>query len=64
MVSDELGVQLHDRATRGDALSEEEQRQLNDLNLPLTLPCHLLLASPPSSTWRTDNKLFSGFCMK
>ncbi len=28
MVSDELGKQLHDRATRGDALSIEEQAQL------------------------------------
>lgn len=30
MVTNELGQQLHDRATRGDALSEEEQRQLNE----------------------------------
>ncbi len=28
MVSDELGKQLHDRATRGKALSAEEQTQL------------------------------------
>ena len=30
MVSDELGKQLHDRATRGEALSPEEQAQLKD----------------------------------
>lgn len=30
MVTTELGQQLHDRATRGDALSAEEQRQLNE----------------------------------
>jgi hypothetical protein len=30
MVTNELGQQLHDRATRGEALSEEEQRQLNE----------------------------------
>lgn len=30
MVSDKLGEQLHDRATRGEALSEEEQAQLED----------------------------------
>ena len=29
MVSDELGKQLHDRATRGETLSAEEQRQLD-----------------------------------
>lgn len=29
MISDELGKQLHDRATRGESLSEEEQRQLD-----------------------------------
>jgi hypothetical protein len=29
MVSDELGEQLHDRATRGETLSVEEQRQLD-----------------------------------
>jgi peptidoglycan hydrolase CwlO-like protein len=29
MVSDELGKQLHDRATRGETLSVEEQRQLD-----------------------------------
>ena len=28
MVSDELGKQLHDRATRGEALTIEEQAQL------------------------------------
>jgi peptidoglycan hydrolase CwlO-like protein len=30
MVSDELGKQLHDRATRGEALSVEERAQLED----------------------------------
>jgi hypothetical protein len=30
MVPDELGKQLHDRATRGEALSTEEQAQLED----------------------------------
>jgi hypothetical protein len=29
MVSDELGKQLHDHATRGETLSVEEQRQLD-----------------------------------
>ena len=29
MVSDEPGEQLHDRATRGETLSAEEQRQLD-----------------------------------
>ena len=29
MVSDELGKQLHNRATRGEALSTEEQAQLD-----------------------------------
>ncbi len=28
MTSDELGMQLHDRATRGEALAAEEQSQL------------------------------------
>lgn len=28
MISDELGKQLHDRATRGETLSSEEQAQL------------------------------------
>jgi peptidoglycan hydrolase CwlO-like protein len=30
MVSDKLGKQLHDRATRGEALSPEEQAQLEN----------------------------------
>ena len=29
MISDELGKQLHDRATRGESVSEEEQGQLD-----------------------------------
>lgn len=30
MVPDELGKQLHDRVTRGEALTAEEQAQLED----------------------------------
>ena len=30
MVSDETGRQLHDRATRGETLTTQEQAQLND----------------------------------
>jgi hypothetical protein len=30
MISDEIGKQLHDRATRGEELSAEEQSQLKD----------------------------------
>jgi hypothetical protein len=29
MISDELGRQLHDRSTRGESLSIEEEQQLN-----------------------------------
>jgi peptidoglycan hydrolase CwlO-like protein len=30
MISDELGIQLHDRVTRGEPLTNEEQKQLEN----------------------------------
>ena len=30
MISDELGIQLHDRVTRGEQLTNEEQKQLEN----------------------------------
>jgi predicted nucleic acid-binding Zn-ribbon protein len=30
MISDELGIQLHDRATRGEELTDGEQKQLEN----------------------------------